>query len=201
MEDPNDYAKNRETYFGELSISSLLNSALTTFTERLEESMHWLSKLSSIALVIPGNKAGMDAWEDASSSPSVMQHVRWATTILNYVQRARPPKGVQVRFSLWTFALVGCPLSYGGPALETCQALEAALLAFPPKVSRNVQFDWGPEDPENLPRRRAGRPEFWSPAIRSAFPNLNQRGLLALPRSRRKLIYPCYYSKLIVDTS
>ena len=164
--------------------------------------MHQLSKLSLLVLVVPGHNIEIiNVWEDPNSSESVMQRIRRATRTLELVRRAQlSMTDVRVQFKLWAVAELGCSLSPGGgPTLEACQALEASLLSFPPKVACNLRFHGAPEDGGQFYRRRAGRPEFWSPTITSAFPKLNQRGFLTLPCSRLKLIYP-YDRKLIVST-
>ncbi len=87
-------------------------------------------------------------------------------------------RGVWIQFELSTIAALGCPLSRGGLSLEACTALEDALLTFP---AFYIQLCWPESD-----QRRAGRPAFLSSTIASAFPRLNERGLLTLPHSTSK---------------
>lgn len=166
--------------------------------------MDRLPKLSSIVLIIPiGYEDAIDVWGYSDTSQPAVEYVRCATSILDRVRRAQPLTDVRVRFHLRAFAELGCRLSSGagrgGITLEARQSLEASLLAFPEEVAYSIQFYQEPERSGRSSMRRAGRAEFWSPTITSAFPNLNQRGLLNFPCSRSKLVCP-YRSKLMIVT-
>ena len=151
-------------------------------TERLDETMHQLSQLSSLTLVILCHCRHL--LERFEPQASLALRTRWAMTVLESVRRTQLKlKDVWVQFKFETLADLGCALlSGGGPASEACRALETSLLAFP-QAAWSPQFCW---DRNSL--RRAGRSEFWFPIIASAFPQLNARGLLALPRSEFKLL-------------
>ncbi len=148
-----------------------------TLPERLEESMSQLSELSSLTLVIVLQSS--QEWSYHGSHRSPIQFIRWTTRLLKHVpERARLKGSVRVKFELATIAVLGCPLSLGGPSLEACTALEDAILTLP---ACDIQFCWSKDH-----WRRAGRPVFWSLTITSAFPKLNQRGLLTLPHCKLK---------------
>ncbi|KAI1784163.1 WD40-repeat-containing domain protein [Ganoderma leucocontextum] len=143
-----------------------------TYFKRLEEATRRFSELSSLTLIV----WCIDWWEEPNDPQSAVQYVRSSTRILKHVGRARL-RDVRVEFELQPIASLGCSLSEGGSSLEACTALEESLLTFP---ASQVQF----HGPEFYRRRRAGRPEFWSPTITSAFPKLNERGLLTFPCTR-----------------
>lgn len=131
-----------------------------------------LPKLSSLSVVISCEPF----WREHDNPLGAVQHIRWATAILDQVGRDRPGD-LRVHFKLSTITNFGCYLSQqDGLAREACKMLEEVLLTFP--VS-HVQFH--PPEPE---QRRAGRAEFWSPIITAGFPRLNDRRLLLLPRCK-----------------
>ena len=162
-------------------------SILTAFQERMEESLSRFSELSSFTVVISGS-----TWWGGQDEPySLVGLIRQATRILKRVRTSSRPKAVQAQINVRTLTALGCPLSSGARTLEACHALEESLLAFP---AFKFQFCWLVPD-----WRRAGRAEFWSPTIKSAFPKLNQRGLLQLPQSKYNSDPDLAYNELTVS--
>ena len=163
------------------------HSILTAFQERMEESLSRFSELSSFTVVISGG----DWWEDQDRPFSLVGLIRQATRILKRVRTSSRPKAVQAQINVGALAALGRSLSSGAHTLEACAALEESLLAFP---AFKFQFCWLVPD-----WRRAGRAEFWSPTIRSAFPKLNHRGLLQLPQSKYNSDSDLAYNELTVS--
>ena len=143
---------------------------LMAFPERLVEWIDELSMLSSITLVLLFDRY---PWLPHDNPKTIIQHIQWATKILEYLRGRKHLRDVRVQLELWTISTLGCSLSYGGPSLEACMALEELLLTFP---ASDVQFQYN--------GRRAGRVEFWSPVIKSAFPKLDEQGRLTFLKSK-----------------
>ena len=162
-------------------------SILTAFQERMEESLSRFSELSSFTVVISGS-----TWWGGQDEPySLVGLIRQATRILKRVRTSSRPKAVQAQIDVDTLAALGRSLSSSAYTLEACTALEESLLAFP---AFKFQFCWLRPD-----WRRAGRPELWSPTIKSAFPKLNQRCLLPLPHSKQYSNPAPAYNELTVS--
>ena len=111
----------------------------------------------------------------------ILPDLRWVTGILERVKRA-PLVGIRVELRLDTFARLGSSVFWGGVPLEICKALENALLNFPLRhiLLRLQAF-----------KRRAGRAEFWSTAIKRAFPRLDKGGCLRFIRKSSSVYYCC----------
>ena len=137
--------------------------------------MHWLSDLSSLTFVIFWDEEDNGGRSDPSRHG--VQDMRRVVGILERIDRTRLSNvTVWVQYDLLTIAHLGSSVSNNdGASLEVCKALEDALLTF---KACDVQIRRS--SPEGC---RAGRVEFWSPAITSAFPRLHGRGLLSLPHS------------------
>ena len=164
-------------------------SILTAFQGRVEESLSRFSELSSFTIAISDINWWRD--EDEDEPFSLVGLIRQAARILKRVRTSSRPKAVQAQIDVHALAALGCPLSSGARTLEACHALEESLLAFP---AFKFQFCWLVPD-----WRRAGRAEFWSPTIKSAFPKLNQRGLLQLPQSKYNSDPDLAYNELTVS--
>ena len=145
----------------------LPGTILTSSTERLKALLSRLFQLSSLTIIalshgrVPFREHG------------ILPDMRWATTILQCVTRA-PLVDVRVEFQIDTFVRLGCPLSFGD-SLETCEALEDALINLP---LRQIPLHL------HVLKQRAGRIEFFSPAIKRAFPRLDKANRLTITRSK-----------------
>ena len=129
-------------------------------------------------------------WDPHSKYQDVIQDILWVTRILQNFSERKHLRVVRVQFSVLTSTL-GRSLLHDVSSREACTALEESLLAFP---AFKFQFCWLVPD-----WRRAGRAEFWSPTIRSAFPKLNHRGLLQLPQSKYNSDSDLAYNELTVS--
>ncbi|PIL30099.1 transporter [Ganoderma sinense ZZ0214-1] len=106
---------------------------------------------------------------------SICQAIRCATSILDHVGSREHLTDVCVVFEVSAIGRLGFCLSPAGTSWKECKALEDALLAFP----------YGHILLKDFPKKyRAGRVEFWAPAIERAFPRLAKRGLLTFPSTK-----------------
>ena len=144
--------------------------------ERLEIAMSQLSHLSSLTLGIPAYGHCYVTWESADIHPGIAHDMRLATKILKCVRREHLTD-VSVHLALEPVAALGCCLSCGDRSSKTCKALEDALMTFP---SCSIVLC------DTIRTRRAGRAQFWSETINSAFPRLKERGLFNFtPRGKQ----------------
>ena len=150
--------------------------SLIMVLERLERAMGQLSHLSSLTLGIPAYGDCYVPWEHTDTRPGMAHDMRLATKILECVRRDRL-REVGVDVEMEPIAALGCCLSCGNRSSKACKALEDALLTFP--SCRIILRD-------TIVDRRAGRAQFWSETINSAFPRLKERGLFTFtPRGKQ----------------
>ena len=137
--------------------------------ERLEKAVGQLSQVTSLTLV---SSCGRLPSADSDITSTISQDIRRAIQVLDCISRARLGN-VQVEFELHRIANLGRSLSWGGPALEACGALEDLLLTFPYcRIILHVLAAGS----------RMERLEFWSPTIKRAFPKLNEHKLITFTR-------------------
>ena len=163
------------------------SSVLTAFPERLEECIGQLSMLSSISLVLP--MVDVFPWFSQHTPGSVEHHIKRATKILKHFRGGGRPRNVTIKFMLATISTLGCAFSRGDSSMDPCEALEELLLTLP---ASNVQV--------HVDRSGcgAGRADFWSPVIKSAFPKLDEQGHLTFLQSKSNVIH-LYHCQLTVN--
>ena len=151
---------------GELADCSLTLPRLNIVSDKLEKSMSWLARLSSLTLVF---------WMPLIQSGNVEYFSKCLLSVIKILESVKRTglKNVQLEFKTDPIATLGSLLSGPDPPLKTCQLLEKALLALPKSRTGILVCDGNG-------CRRVGRATFWSPIIKDAFPTLNQRGLLSL---------------------
>ena len=150
---------------------------LKVLSESLERAMRWLSRLSSLTLVVVPFFLKVQQFSE---------NIRSATRVLKSVERTHLID-VQVEFYNWsgTIASLGSILSGpDAPSLDDCKLLEETLLAFPnPRILVNDDAS-----ADNAWRTRTlatvRRAEFWLPAVELAFPTLNKQGFRLLSFTR-----------------
>ena len=143
------------------------DNILTRSTEQLKALLSQLFQLSSLTIIALPH--GNFPFREQGILPDISRMTR----ILQCVTRA-PLVDVRVELRLDTLVRLGCPL-YFGNALETCKALEDALIDLP---LRRILLHL------HVFKRRAGRIEFFSPAIKRAFPRLEKANCLRITPSK-----------------
>ncbi|PIL28801.1 transporter [Ganoderma sinense ZZ0214-1] len=134
--------------------------------ERLEKAMSQLLQIASLTLVI---SCGRLLSAERDDTQAISQDIRRVTKILGCISRSRL-WNVQVEFELHHMASLGRALSWGGPALEACNACEDVLLTFP-----HCRITLHP----TAASCRIGRSAFWYSIIKRAFPKLDECRLLS----------------------
>lgn len=174
-------------YLGKLSEFLLTNNVLLTVsTEQLEVSVGGLSRLSSLRLTIPSHRTfGWGNESDDVSEVEQFRNIRAATRLIKSMESVHV-QDVQVDFKPGPIASIGSCLASGPLSMDLCKTFEDSLLTFPRSCIRF--HDEGTS-------RRAGRLEFWSAAIKGAFPRLSERGLLLFP-DRKSVSLDCCHTQL-----
>lgn len=165
-------------------ISISPRSVLTTSIERLGASISSLSQLFSLSFILPSTtiagEIGGDFWGYIHSARRIVKRVKSVHA-----------QEVRVEFKPDPVASLGCCLSFDPRALEACGSFEEALLTFP---RPHILFH------EAIFARRAGRWDFWSTAIKGAFPRLSERGLLSFPDRKYGVLHCSGHNQLTTST-
>lgn len=155
----------------------------------MEASVGRLSHLSSLRLTIPSHRIGWGNEPDHVSDLEQFRNIRAATSLIKSMESLHVQE-VLVDFKSGPIASIGSCFADRPRSIDLCKKLEDALLTFPRSCLRF--HDEGTV-------RRAGRLEFWSAAIKLAFPTLSERGLLIFPDCK-SAAFGCCHTQLTAST-